>query len=88
VVDATLEASPDGRLIPVTESAVNNAWGRFQRRLEADGRERFTLRDIRAKHATDLETAGGNATVQLGHSDRAVTARHYLRAPRRVVPIK
>jgi integrase len=88
VVDDCLAASPDNRLFPVTESAVNNAWGRFQRQLAAAGRARFLLRDLRAKHASDLEDAGGNATVQLGHSTRAVTARHYLRAPRRIIPIK
>lgn len=88
VVDAALAASPDDRLFPVTESAVNNAWGRFQRTWAAAGGERFTLRDLRAKHATDFETAGGDATAQLGHSGRAVTARHYLQAPRRVVPIR
>jgi integrase len=88
VVDAALKASPDDRLFPITESAVNNAWGRFQTAWIADGGARFMLRDLRAKHATDLEDAGGNATTQLGHSARSVTIRHYLRAPRRVVPIK
>ena len=88
VVDDCLQTSPDVRLFPITESAVNNAWGHFQRSLAADGRARFLLRDLRAKHASDLEDAGGNATTQLGHSTRAVTARHYLRAPRRIVPIK
>ena len=88
VVDEALGASPDDRLFPITESAVNNAWGRFQRSLAEDGHERFLLRDLRAKHATDLEDHGGDATVQLGHSSRSVTIRHYLRAPRRVVPIR
>lgn len=88
VVDDCLAASPDHRLFPITESAVNNAWGRFQRQLAAQGRARFLLRDLRAKHASDFESAGGNATAQFGHSTRAVTLRHYLRAPRRVVPIK
>ena len=88
VVDAALAASPDQRLFPVTESAVNNAWGRFQRQLAAEGQRRFTLRDVRAKHATDFEASGGDATKQLGHSARSVTARHYLRAPRRMRPIR
>ena len=88
VVDAALEASPDSRVFPVSESAVNNAWGRFQRQWAADGHERFLLRDLRAKHATDFEAAGGDATAQLGHSARSVTTRHYLRAPRRIVPLR
>jgi len=37
VVDDALRASPDDRLFPMTESAVNNAFGRFQRALAADG---------------------------------------------------
>jgi integrase len=88
IVNQALDASPDDRLFPITASAVNNAWGRFQRALAADGGERFYLRDLRAKHATDFDAAGGDATAQLGHSGRAITARHYLRQPRRVVPIR
>ena len=34
----------------------------------------------------DIKAAGGNATAKLGNSGRAVTARHYLWAPRRLVP--
>lgn len=88
VVQEALDASPDDRLFPLTQSAVDNAWGRFQRAWAAQGHERFLLRDLRAKHATDLEAGGGDATAQLGHSGRGVTQRHYLRAPRRVVPIR
>jgi len=88
VVEEALSVSPDGRLFPVTESAVNNAWGRLQRAIEADGGQRFQMKDLRAKHATDFEDAGGDATAQLGHSGRAVTAKHYLRKPRRIVPLK
>lgn len=88
IVDRTLDASVDDRLFPLTESAVNTAFNRFQRSWESSGNERFLLRDLRAKHATDFEDAGGDATNQLGHSQRAVTVRHYLRRPRRVVPIR
>lgn len=88
LVDKALAESPDQRLFPVTESAINNAWGRFQRTLAADGLERFLMRDIRAKHASDMEALGGDATAQLGHSSRAVTARHYLRKPRVMVPLR
>jgi len=88
LVDRALSASPDLRLFPITESAINNAWGRFQRALAADGHERFLMRDIRAKHASDMESLGGDATAQLGHSTRAVTSRHYLRKPRVMVPLR
>lgn len=88
VVDAALAASPDARLFPVTAWAIDSAWTRLQVRIEAAGGERFLMRDLRAKHATDFEATGGDATAQLGHSDRAVTARHYLRAPRRVQAIR
>lgn len=88
VVQEALDASPDCRLFPVTESAINTAWGRLQRKLEGQGAERFLMRDLRAKHATDFDAQGGDATAQLGHSGRAVTSRHYLRAPRRVLPVR
>jgi integrase len=88
IVDRALSASPDARLFPLTESAVNTAFGRLQRAISAAGGERFLLRDLRAKHATDFEIAGGDATAQLGHSGRAVTVRHYLRKPRRIMPIR
>jgi hypothetical protein len=61
---------------------------RHEPKPTAAGHERFQLKDLRAKHATDFEAAGGDATAQLGHSGRAVIARHYLRAPRRVLPIR
>ena len=86
-VSRALKASPDNRLFPVTEYAANNAWGKLQRKLQENGYPRFQMKDLRAKHATDFEEAGGNATAQLGHSQRGVTTRHYLRKPRIVVPI-
>ncbi len=33
-----------------------------KRALAAAGQERFLMRDLRAKHASDFETAGGHAT--------------------------
>lgn len=88
VVSAALAASPDARLFPVTAAAIDTSWTRLQVRIAAAGGERFLMRDLRAKHATDFEAAGGDATAQLGHSGRAVTARHYLRAPRRVQALR
>jgi len=88
LVDRALAASPDQRLFPVTTSAVDNAWTVFQQGLAAAGYERFLMRDLRAKHASDFEAGGGDATAQLGHSSRAVTARHYLRKPRVMVPLR
>lgn len=88
LVERALKASPDQRLFPITDSAVDSAWGRFQRLLAADGKERFLMRDLRAKHATDFEASGGNATTQLGHSSRDLTRRHYLRQPRIMTPLR
>nr|WP_253938680.1 tyrosine-type recombinase/integrase [Hahella sp. HN01] len=39
---------------------------------------KFTEHDLRAKHATDIETLGGNATNNLLHENRATT-KSYLR---------
>lgn len=88
VVQEALDASPDDRLFPLTPKSADNAWTRFQDKYVGAGGTRFQVKDLRAKHATDLEQHGGDATTQLGHSNRGTTTRHYLRAPRRVVPIR
>lgn len=41
--------------------------------------ELFTERDLRAKHATDADEQGFDATINLQHSDRRTTET-YLRA--------
>jgi len=59
-------------------SGFNTAW---QRAMSDYPGKRFAPNDLRAKHATDLEAQGGDATKNLQHSSRQVTARHYLRKP-------
>ncbi|WP_241084819.1 hypothetical protein [Candidatus Vondammii sp. HM_W22] len=48
----------------------------------------FQFKDIRAKHATDLEEAGGDATDNLQHSYRGSTKRHYLRKATKAVGLR
>jgi integrase len=88
VVDRLQAASADARLFPITTSSFDTAWQRAMLKVQAAGIERFQIKDLRAKHASDFETAGGDATTQLGHSARAITLRHYLRRPRKVTPIR
>jgi integrase len=68
--------------------ALDTAWQKLSNQLTKDGFERFQFRDIRAKHATDLEDKGGDATANLLHSDRSVTQRHYLRKPQKVESLR
>ena len=71
---------------PLSESAFQNRWRNVmttaleQTKLE----ERFTEHDLRAKHGTELEDAGGDATENLMHSDRRTT-QAYLRSKKPVV---
>ena len=78
----------DARLFPISDSGFDSAWQRLMRQVEEAGGDRWQFKDLRARHAQDFEDFGGDATRQLGHSSRAVTMRHYLRKPRRVVPLK
>jgi integrase len=75
---------------PLGESAFHNRWGSCMREALAasDLTERFTEHDLRAKHATDLDKAGGNATDNLLHDDKRMTDT-YLRARRstRITPM-
>ncbi len=69
-------------------AALDTAWQKLSLQLTEDGFERFQFRDIRAKHASDLENKDGDATVNLLHSGRSVTKRHYLRKPQKVVSLR
>jgi hypothetical protein len=52
-------------------------------------RPQESIKDIRAKHETDLEDiAKGDATANLLHSDRQVTKRHYLLKPQKVQSLR
>ena len=46
--------------------------------------ERFTENDLRAKHATDVDEEGGNATDNLLHDDPKTT-KIYLRSKKATV---
>lgn len=66
---------------PLNNSAFHNRWGACMRQALKDTRlsDRFTEHDLRAKHATELDDAGGNATDNLLHDDRRTT-KTYLRS--------
>lgn len=73
-------------------SALSSSWGDTMRAIRDDEKVekfvRFQFKDLRAKHASDLEEAGGDATENLLHSGRGVTKRHYLRKPKKVVSLR
>lgn len=69
---------------PMTEGALNQAWQRLRPLLAAEGIAPFQLRDIRAKHGTDLEQAGRDGARNLGHSSRRVFDLHYNRLPKKI----
>lgn len=66
---------------PLKDSAFHNRWGQAMRDALETTRltERFTEHDLRAKHATDLDEAGGDATDNLLHDDKRTT-KTYLRS--------
>lgn len=70
---------------PISEATFARLWTEFQNRLETTGIERFQLKDLRAKHATDALAKGQDATARLAHSSAATTRRHYTqRLPTKV----
>lgn len=76
---------PDGQAPSLT--GFNSAWQYLMRLYVAGGGERFQFKDIRAKHATDFDEAGGDAAKNLTHSSPAVTRKHYLRKPTKITPL-
>jgi len=90
VTKRLIKLSPDYRLFPVSESGFDSAWQRLRKKLaiEQPGYELFQLKDLRAEHAGEIEDKGGNATLQLDHSSRATTKKHYLRRGRIITPIR
>lgn len=85
---AKANADRAGRLFPISDSGFDSAWQRLRRDLKREGYDLWQIKDLRAAHASAVEDSGGDASRQLGHSTRAVTARHYLRTGRKVVPIR
>ncbi|MEE9422622.1 MAG: hypothetical protein V3V50_05640 [Gammaproteobacteria bacterium] len=67
---------------------MDTAWQRVRGKLKAASMIPFQFKDIRAKHATDLEEAGGDATDNLQHSYRGSTKRHYLRKATKAVGLR
>lgn len=73
---------------PYSKAGFDSIWQRHMVKFAELGNERFAPSDMRAKHASDLEDTGGDATRNLQHSSRQVTARHYLRKPARLVSLE
>jgi hypothetical protein len=71
----------------ITDSAFDTAWQRLRGRVKARGGTPFQFKDIRAKHASDLES-DDDATEQLMHSGEQVTRRHYRRRPKKLFSIR
>jgi integrase len=70
---------------PLSDSSFQNRWRAVMTRAleNTDLAERFTEHDLRAKHATDVDAAGGDATANLLHDDKRTT-EDYLRAKKSV----
>lgn len=60
-----------------TTSGLDSIWQRYMRRWAAQGNERFTLHDIRAKRASDLTL--GQAQLLLRHTTAGMTQKTYRR---------
>lgn len=71
-----------------TKSGFDSVWKVAMEKFVAAGFKRFTPSDMRAKHASDLDAAGGDARRNLQHSNQSVTDRHYLRKPAVLTSLK
>ena len=71
---------------PLADSAFQNRWRAVMNKAleETELTQRFTEHDLRAKHATDVDQAGGDATANLLHDDKRTT-RAYLRSKKPVM---
>ncbi len=65
--------SGDYSLFGYSAAAFDTAWQRARQKLRTSGFIPFQFKDLRARHASDLEEIGGDATENLLHSDGAVT---------------
>lgn len=77
----SLYVFPTRRGTPYTESALQNAWRRMQKRTGIVG---ATFRDFRTSELNSVHSEGGDATKQAGHADARTTQKHYIVAPVRV----
>ena len=72
---------------PYSKSGWESLWQKTMVKFAEAEHQRFAPSDMRAKHASDLDEAGGDATRNLQHSSRQVTERHYLRKPAKLVSL-
>ncbi|MEW8027807.1 MAG: hypothetical protein AB2806_08720 [Candidatus Thiodiazotropha sp.] len=70
-----------------SDTAFNNAWKRVKEKVRAEDGTPFQFKDIRAKHASDLENDKA-AEEQLLHSGVQVTRRHYRRRPKKILSFR
>jgi len=70
-------------------SGFDSMWQRFMTRVlaETEVKERFTEKDIRGKTGSDSES-DEDAAKLLGHSDPAVTRKHYRHKGSKVKPLR
>lgn len=70
-----------------TVAGFKSAWQRAMAQWESTGGDRFWEHDIRAKAGSDSASTGA-AQELLQHASRAVTEKHYRRAPAKVRPLR
>ena len=97
VIDRALEVQPQVRRYivcnrqgkPYTADGFSTVWNRAREKALKDGGlgSPFAFNDIRAKSATDDESAD-RASQRLGHTSRQTTERFYIRKPREVFPLR
>lgn len=78
----------DYSFFQISDSGFDTAWQRARQKLKKAGFTPFQFKDLRAKHASDLEEVGGNASENLRHSSQQVTRRHYLHKAKKVVSLR
>jgi len=77
---------------PYSSDGFKAIWQRKMKKAHKDGvlKERFMIKDLRAKAATDIEQNRGLEFAQalLGHSNASTTRRHYIRKVQKVNPVR
>jgi len=77
---------------PYSSDGLKAIWQRKMRKAHEEGvlQERFMIKDLRAKAATDIEQNRGLEFAQalLGHSNASTTRRHYIRKVQKVNPVR
>jgi integrase len=80
----------DGK--PYSSDGFKAIWQRKMKKAHENGvlKERFMIKDLRAKAATDIEQNRGLEFAQalLGHSNASTTRRHYIRKVQKVNPVR